>query len=489
MTAKDEQRKKLDEYVAISKEYFKRAIAASQKGDKETAVTGYGKGLSILAEAHDVATGYIVKGGGWAREYQEAIKKMTDTIVEQVDIINSKDNGVAAEQKKSGGSSGFLGSLFGGSKTTPAAPPIPSIIPEAKTVRRSAPNANPPSAPNPPNPQPAAAVHKEKPNVGRGSFSGPVQTPAQPVLARSKSGSAAKLLSKHDQKHIEAILKDVVDPKDLHVRWEDVTGCEASKQHLKEAVVLPMLRPDLFEGLRTPPKGVLLFGPPGNGKTMLAKAVATECNATFFNISASSITSKFVGESEKQVRSLFSAARKLQPSVIFIDEIDSMLTSRKSSEHDASRRLKTEFLVQMDGAGSNADDRILILGATNRPFELDDAALRRMPKRVYIPLPDKETRKGLIASKLKGEKATLDISALLQITEGYSGSDLASLCSEAAMYPLRDIPQSKMATADPSTVRAITLEDFKAASKVIRPSVKPETMRQCIEWGKAFGVN
>eukprot|EP01059_Diplonema_ambulator_P003081 TRINITY_DN1271_c0_g1_i2.p1 TRINITY_DN1271_c0_g1~~TRINITY_DN1271_c0_g1_i2.p1 ORF type:complete len:468 (+),score=136.47 TRINITY_DN1271_c0_g1_i2:28-1404(+) len=307
------------------------------------------------------------------------------------------------------------------------------------------------------------------------------------VAPKKKEPKEAKLLKdlSEDEKKIASEILDTSPG----VTFDQIAGLKKVKETLYEIIVAPSLNPALFTGLRTPAKGVLLFGPPGNGKTMLAKAVATECNATFFNISASSITSKFVGESEKQVRSLFSAARKLQPSVIFIDEIDSMLTSRKSSEHDASRRLKTEFLVQMDGAGSNADDRILILGATNRPFELDDAALRRMPKRVYIPLPDKETRKGLIASKLKGEKATLDISALLQITEGYSGSDLASLCSEAAMYPLRDIPQSKMATADPSTVRAITLEDFKAASKVIRPSVKPETMRQCIEWGKAFGVN
>ena len=140
-----------------------------------------------------------------------------------------------------------------------------------------------------------------------------------------------------------------INGKKFKWKWNEIAGLEKAKQTLQEAVILPALRPDLFQGLRAPPRGVLLFGPPGTGKTMLAKCVATESHANFFNISASSLTSKWHGEGEKLVRKLFDIARKMQPSVIFIDEIDSLLSSRRENEHDAVRRLKTEFLVHLDG--------------------------------------------------------------------------------------------------------------------------------------------
>ncbi|KAL5009377.1 hypothetical protein ScPMuIL_014958 [Solemya velum] len=195
-----------------------------------------------------------------------------------------------------------------------------------------------------------------------------------------------------DKKLAATILNEVVD-QGPPVRFKDIAGQDIAKQALQEIVILPALRPELFTGLRAPARGLLLFGPPGNGKTMLAKAVANESNATFFSISASSLTSKWVGEGEKLVRALFTIARELQPSVVFLDEIDSLLCERREGENDASRRLKTEFLVQFDGVGGNADDRILIMGATNRPQELDDAVLRRFTKRVYVSMPGKETRK------------------------------------------------------------------------------------------------
>lgn len=160
------------------------------------------------------------------------------------------------------------------------------------------------------------------------------------------------------------------------VGWDDISGLAFAKQTLQEAVILPNLRPDLFTGLRAPPKGVLLYGPPGTGKTMLAKAVASESGFSFFNISASSVTSKYLGEGEKLIKGLFSLARSHQPSVIFFDEIDALMSARKESEHEASRRLKTEFMVQVDGAATTASDRILIIGATNIPWDIDEAVLR-----------------------------------------------------------------------------------------------------------------
>lgn len=184
-------------------------------------------------------------------------------------------------------------------------------------------------------------------------------------------------------------------------------GLSDAKQALQEAVVLPSLRSDLFQGIRSPDRGILLYGSPGNGKTMLAKAAATAAAAVFFTVSASTLTSKWHGEGEKLVRALFSAARQRAPSIIFVDEVDSLLGERSNNEHEASRRLKTEFLVQMDGAKGDNGARILVLAATNRPQDLDNAVVRRLTKRIYIPLPDAKARKFLVQKLLTGVAASI----------------------------------------------------------------------------------
>jgi spastin len=191
------------------------------------------------------------------------------------------------------------------------------------------------------------------------------------------------------------------------VKWSDIVGLERAKQALQEAVVLPALRADLFRGIRSPDRGILLYGPPGNGKTMLARAATAAADATFFAVSASTLASKWHGEGEKLVRALFAAARRRAPAIVFFDEADALLGARAAGEHDASRRLKTEFLVQMDGAASGADERVLVLAATNRPQDLDAAVVRRLPKRIYIALPDAAARKAIIVKLLAGVSARL----------------------------------------------------------------------------------
>lgn len=215
------------------------------------------------------------------------------------------------------------------------------------------------------------------------------------------------------------------------VHWEDVAGLDIAKNALKEAVVYPFLRPDLFMGLREPARGMLLFGPPGTGKTMLARAVATESHSTFFAISASSLTSKFLGESEKLVRALFALAKALTPSIIFVDEIDSLLSARSGSgEHEATRRIKTEFLIQWSdlakaAAGREQTDgdasRVLVLAATNLPWAIDEAARRRFVRRQYIPLPESHVREDQLRRLMSAQKLSLsdkEFAKLVALTDG-----------------------------------------------------------------------
>jgi spastin len=256
-------------------------------------------------------------------------------------------------------------------------------------------------------------------------------------------------------------------------------------------VILPSLRPELFTGLRTPARGLLLFGPPGNGKTLLARAVATECQATFFSISAASLTSKYVGDGEKMVRALFAIARELQPSIIFIDEVDSLLSERSNNEHEASRRLKTEFLVEFDGLPSNPDsERVLVMAATNRPQELDEAALRRFPKRVYVTLPDVDTRALLFKMLLARQGCTLtqkELKRLATLTDGYSASDLTALAKDAALGPIRELQPEQVKEMDPNALRSITIDDFLDSLKRIRRSVSPQSLVAYEKWSLQYG--
>ncbi|KAM3958111.1 LOW QUALITY PROTEIN: spastin [Aphomia sociella] len=294
-----------------------------------------------------------------------------------------------------------------------------------------------------------------------------------------------------DPKLVQLILDEIVEggPK---VHWDDIAGQETAKQALQEMVVLPSLRPELFTGLRSPAKGLLLFGPPGNGKTLLARCVAAECSATFFSISAATLTSKYVGDGEKMVRALFQVARELQPSIIFVDEVDSLLCERSSGEHEASRRLKTEFLVEFDGLPAAGADRLIVMAATNRPQELDEAALRRFPKRVYVSLPDARTRGALVRRVLArgAAAATLgddELSRLAALTDGYSGSDLTALCRDAALGPIRELDPEEVKCLDLSLVRNITFQDFMDSLKRIRPSVSPHSLVGYEKWSVQYG--
>ncbi|VIO89699.1 SAP1 protein, putative [Brugia malayi] len=312
-------------------------------------------------------------------------------------------------------------------------------------------------------------------------------------VTHKREGWKADESLKNLEDNIINLIEAEIMPTRTDIQWADISGLELAKKALKEIIVLPFLRPDIFKGIRAPPKGVLLFGPPGTGKTMIGRCVASQCNATFFNIAASSITSKWVGEGEKLVRALFAIARVLQPSVVFIDEIDSLLKSRNESEHDSSRRIKTEFLIHLDGVATTSDDRILVLGATNRPEELDSAVKRRFAKRLYIGLPSAAARAQMIFSLLSDQKHNLsddDVQSIAKLTDGYSGADMKQLCSEAAMIPVRNIVDSfslDLVSFSAEEIRPICFSDFELAMRSVRPTVVAEDLEGYQAWNKQYG--
>ncbi|OEU16919.1 AAA-domain-containing protein, partial [Fragilariopsis cylindrus CCMP1102] len=279
--------------------------------------------------------------------------------------------------------------------------------------------------------------------------------------------------------------------------WNDIAGLHDAKQSLQEAAILPLMRPDLFSGLRRP-RNIILYGPPGTGKTMLVKAVAHESSCVLFVCTASALTSKWHGEGEKLLKTLFQVARAAAPSIIFVDEMDALLSSRKSEgEHEASRRFKTEFMTNLDGIVKNGGGggggeeengkNLLVIAATNCPWDIDSAVLRRFPRRIYIPLPESTTRKALLKKLLEkaGESDMTkdDIKVIIKRLSGFSGSDIASIASEASFGPIRSLGGiDAIQACKSSDIRPIQRQDFDVAIDQATKSVSKSLLKQYDEW-------
>lgn len=270
------------------------------------------------------------------------------------------------------------------------------------------------------------------------------------------------------------VASQLIDPNSINVTWSDICGLDNVINKIRSHVILPMKlapsTPDL-RNFRTP-TGILLYGPPGCGKTMLAKATAREAGARFINLDVSMLTDKWYGESQKFAKAVFTLARKIQPCIIFIDEIDTFLRSRDSHDHEATLMVKAQFMKLWDGLETERESQVIVMGATNRPRDVDSAILRRMPAMYEINLPSTDERVDILAGMVDHETLDLnvDLNRLAEITEGFSGSDLREMCRAAAMIRLEEFTESnpdffsRVPNAEsesvPNQLRLVTMTDF-----------------------------
>lgn len=271
------------------------------------------------------------------------------------------------------------------------------------------------------------------------------------------------------------IAAQLVDPTSIETTWADIAGLEDIIDDIKTTVILPLKSPDLFSHseLHQAPKGVLLHGPPGCGKTMLAKATAREAGARFINLEVPALTDKWYGESQKLAQAVFTLAVKVQPCIIFIDEIDSFLRSRSSQDHEATAMMKAQFMMLWDGISSSKRCQVVVMGATNRPQDVDRAILRRMPAMFQIGLPKKDKRRSILQLVLNKEKMEdkVDINQVAEFTEGFSGSDLKELCRNAAMIRVRELRGKSLdVNLTSNDLRPMTVQDFDVAIQKMKES-------------------
>ncbi|XP_022222642.2 LOW QUALITY PROTEIN: outer mitochondrial transmembrane helix translocase [Drosophila obscura] len=282
---------------------------------------------------------------------------------------------------------------------------------------------------------------------------------------KKSGGRQLKFGDLSDQELI--IAAGLVTPEDIKVQWSDIAGLDGIVQELRETVVLPVQHRELFKvsPLWRAPMGVLLHGPPGCGKTLIAKAMAKEAGMRFINLDVATLTDKWYGETQKLAAAVFSLAKKLEPSIIFIDEIDSLLRARGHNDHEATAMMKTQFMRLWDGLITAGNSAVIVLGATNRPEDLDRAILRRMPAKFHIGMPDIGQRQQLLRLILKDEQlqASVDLAELAAQTDGFSGYDLKELCRHACMHRMRQFMRETLLTDGSKTLElsAANEESFK----------------------------
>ncbi|XP_022226057.1 outer mitochondrial transmembrane helix translocase [Drosophila obscura] len=302
---------------------------------------------------------------------------------------------------------------------------------------------------------------------------------AEEQLKRLSENDGLKM-NTHDFNDYELMIAShLVVPADITVRWSDIAGLNLIVQELRESVVLPVQHKDLFKNskLWQAPKGVLLHGPPGCGKTLIAKATAKEAGMRFINLDVAILTDKWYGESQKLTSAVFSLAAKIEPCIIFIDEIDSFLRARNLNDHEATAMMKTQFMMLWDGLSTNSNSTVIVMGATNRPQDLDKAIIRRMPAQFHISLPSESQRKEILKLILESEELSqdVDLNRLSKLTNGFSGSDLREMCRNASVFRMRQLIEDKNTSGSSilvidKTNLHITMDDLLSSHIKIKES-------------------
>ncbi|MAD26123.1 MAG: hypothetical protein CMO44_18355 [Verrucomicrobiales bacterium] len=330
------------------------------------------------------------------------------------------------------------------------------------------------------------------------------------ILTKQVMRTKEEIAALAEDKHEKALISQVVNAGEIGVTYDMIGGLGEVKELLRESVTYPLKFPQFYcEGIaREAVKGVLLFGPPGTGKTMLAKAVATEGGATFLSVDASSVENKWLGESEKNAKAVFTLARRLAPCVIFLDEVDSLLSSREHSDdsaHGTLTSVKTTMMSEWDGlnSGTNGEGaggkaRVIVIGSTNRPFDLDEAVLRRFPRRIMVDLPDLKTRTEILEVTMKDNRVAKNVNftKIAEKLDGYTGSDIKEVCREAVVrisheqaYKLDKGLAAGDGTAALDKLRDVKVEDFERAMKKLKKSVsdKGKELGKVYKWNENYG--
>ncbi|XP_062313948.1 fidgetin isoform X2 [Osmerus eperlanus] len=308
--------------------------------------------------------------------------------------------------------------------------------------------------------------------------------------ATSSTHAAEEQLKNSDANLVEMVTTEILQQAPP-VDWSDIAGLDLAKAAIKEEILWPILRPDMFSGLSSLPRSLLLFGPQGSGRTLLARCMASQLGAAFLHLSGSALVTKWPGDGEKIVQASFLVARCRQPAVVFISEVDVLLSAQQSDDGPASR-IKSELLMQLDSLLASSEEHVLVVCSSSRPEDIPDALRRYFARRLLVPLPDTAARHHMIGQLLSQHNYCLsdkERAMLVQRTEGFSGLDVARLCQEAVVGSLHGLPASDLSAMHPSQMRAVAYQDFDNVFCKFQPSISQKELDTYTEWNKMFGCS